>query len=125
MRFVSVRKRLHFGMGPESGSASLSRSCDESREELLERLDVHPLLEHLQFLVKFPTDLDRCGHGDHSNGDGAIIRIASSHDVTGPPACRTVDTTVVDRRFAAAAVIISTTVQQGLSSPPLRPLPNA
>src|SRR5437899_2160242 len=69
MRFVSVRKRLHFGMGPESGSASLSRSCDESREELLERLDVHPLLEHLQFLVKFPTHLDRCGHGDERGGD--------------------------------------------------------
>jgi len=58
MGSIPVGEGPHAGMGPESSSASLSRSFDESREELLECLDAHPLLELLQLLVKLQTDLD-------------------------------------------------------------------
>ena len=107
---------LHVGMDPESGAGAPLRSLDESREELLERIDIHPMLEHLQLLMKLPTDLNRCCHSGYSKCHGAINRVAIGTWAE-PPTRQARGTIGIYAHTVASGVIISTTVQEELSLP--------
>ena len=77
MGLVPMREPLHVGMGPEPLSRRMTRSLEESPEELVKRLRFHPLLEMLELVVEVLAHLNRCRHSAMDNTMVSISRFLS------------------------------------------------